>query len=90
MGLIPGLMAAGITSYKDTATIIKAEVLVVVAAAVGMLVPSLLEIPLGGIDFRTAIVGYWFPAALSNAINGLVLVPILMVAYDAVVSRSGR
>ncbi|MGC9347364.1 MAG: ECF transporter S component [Anaerolineae bacterium] len=90
MGFIPGLMAAGITSYKDTATIIKAEVLVVVAAAVGMLVPSLLEIPLGGIDFRTAIVGYWFPSALSNAINGLVLVPILMVAYDAVVSRSGR
>ena len=90
MGFIPGLMAAGITSYKETSTIIKAEVLVVVAAAVGILVPSLLEIPLGGIDFRTAIVGYWLPAALSNAINGLVLVPILMVAYDAVVSRSGR
>ncbi len=90
MGLIPGLMALGITSYKETNTIIKAEILVVIAAAVGMLVPSLLEIPLGGIDLRTAIVGYWLPSALSNAINGLVLVPILMVAYDAVVSRSGR
>ena len=90
IGLIPGLMALGITSYKETATIIKAEVLVVIAAAVGMLVPSLLEVPLGGIDLRTAIVGYWLPSALSNAINGLILVPILMVAYDAVVSRSGR
>ncbi|MGC9522941.1 MAG: ECF transporter S component [Anaerolineae bacterium] len=90
MGLIPGLMALGIKSYKDTNTIIKAEILVVVGAAVGMLVSSLLEIPLGGIDLRTAVVGYWFPSALSDAINGLVLVPILMVAYDAVVSRSGR
>ncbi len=90
MGLLPGLMAAGITSYKDTATIIKAEILVVLAAAVGMIVPSLLEIPLGGIDMNTAIIGYWFPSFLSNTVNGLVLVPILMVAYDAVVSRSGR
>jgi energy-coupling factor transport system substrate-specific component len=49
-----------------------------------------LEIPLSGIDLNTAIVGYWFPSFLSNAINGLVLVPILMVAYDAVVARSGR
>lgn len=90
MGLIPGLMAVGISSYKETAVIIKAEILVLVGAAVGMLVPSLLEIPLSGIDFNTAIVGYWLPAFLSNAINGLVLVPILMVAYDAVISRSGR
>ena len=70
--------------------LIKAEILVVIATAVGMLVPSLLEIPLSGIDLNTAIVGYWFPSFLSNAINGLVLVPILMVAYDAVVARSGR
>ena len=90
MGLIPGLMAVGIASYKAKATIIKAEILVVVGAAIGMLVPSLLEIPLSGIDLSTAIVGYWLPSFLSNAINGLILVPILMVAYDAVVSRSGR
>jgi len=90
MGLIPGLMAVGITSYVNKATLIKAEILVIIAAAVGMLVPSLLEIPLSGIDLNTALVGYWLPSALSNAINGLVLVPILMVAYEAVVARSGR
>ena len=55
-----------------------------------MLVPSLLEIPLSGLDLNTAIVGYWLPSFLSNLVNGLILVPILMVAYDAVVSRSGR
>jgi len=92
MGLIPGLIGllGAVVSFKDKSTLIKAEVLVVVAVLVGMLVPSLLEIPLSGIDFNTAIVGYWLPAALSNIINGLILVPILMVAYDAVVARSGR
>lgn len=92
MGLIPGLigMLGAVKSYKDTGTIIKAEILVILGAVIGMLVPSLLEIPLSGIDFATAITGYWFPAALSNVINGVILVPILMVAYDAVVARSGR
>ena len=92
MGMIPGfiLLFGEITSFKDRGTIIKAEILVVIGAIVGMLVPSLLEIPLSGIDFATAIGGYWFPAALTDIINGVILVPILMVAYDAVVARSGR
>jgi len=90
MGMIPGLIAAGIVSYKAKETIIKAELFVVIGAAVGMLLPSLLEIPFSGIDFSTAIVGYWLPAAGTDIINGLILVPILMVAYDAVVARSGR
>jgi energy-coupling factor transport system substrate-specific component len=54
------------------------------------LVPSLLEIPLSGIDINTALIGYFLPAGISNMINGLILVPILMVAYDAVAARSGR
>jgi energy-coupling factor transport system substrate-specific component len=90
MGMIPGLIAAGIVSYKAKETIIKAEIFIVIGAAVGILVPSLLEIPFSGIDLKTAIVGYWLPAAGTNIINGLILVPILMVAYDAVVARSGR
>ena len=90
MGLIPGLMAASVVSFKDRGTLVKAVIYSIIGAAVGILVPSLLEIPLSGIDFNTAIVGYWFPAFLSNAVNGAILVPILMVAYDAVASRSGR
>lgn len=90
MGLIPGLMYGTFSSFRERSTLIKAAIYSVVGAAVGILVPSLLEIPLSGIDFNTAIVGYWLPAALSNAINGAILVPILMVAYDAVASRSGR
>jgi energy-coupling factor transport system substrate-specific component len=90
MGLIPGLIAGGIVSFRDTATILKAELFVILGVVVGMIVPSLLEIPLSGIDLSTALVGYFLPAALSDAINGLILVPILMVAYDAVAKRSGR
>ncbi len=90
MGLIPGLMAYSFKSFKDRSTIIRAEILVVIGVIVGMIVPSLLEIPLSGIDFNTAIVGYFTPAAISNIINGLILVPILMVAYAAVAARSGR
>lgn len=92
MGLIPGLlgMLGPVTSFKARGTILKAEILVVIGAAIGMLVPSLLEIPISGIDFSTAIVGYWVPAMLGNIVVGLILVPILMVAYDAIIARSGR
>ncbi len=90
MGMLPGIIAVGIVSFKSQSAIIKAEIGVAAGALIGILVPSLLEIVLSGIDVSTAIVGYWLPAALTNLINGLILVPILMVAYDAVVARSGR
>ncbi len=90
MGLIPGLIAFSLVSFRDGKSILKAELFVIIGVIVGMLVPSLLEIPLSGIDLNTAIVGYFFPAAISDLINGLILVPILMVAYDAVAKRSGR
>lgn len=90
MGLIPGLVAPMITSYKSWGSIWKVEVAVVLGAAIGMLIPSLLEIPISGIDMNTAIVGYWIPATISDIVNGVILVPILMVAYDAIAARSGR
>lgn len=90
MGFIPGLIAPLIVSYKAWSSIWKAEVMVILGAALGMLFSSLLEIPLSGIDFKTAIAGYWIPAAVSNIINGVILVPILMVAYDAIAARTGR
>jgi len=90
LGFIPGLIAPLIVSYKAWSSIWKAEVMVILGAAIGMLFSSLLEIPLSGIDFKTAIGGYWVPAAVSDIINGVILVPILMVAYDAIAARSGR
>ena len=90
MGLIPGLITASIVSFKDVKSIVLAEVFVVLGAIIGMLFASMLEIPLSGVDFATAWGGYFTPVVLSNIVNGVILVPILMVAYDAVASRSGR
>ncbi|GAB4276963.1 MAG: hypothetical protein Kow0080_27670 [Candidatus Promineifilaceae bacterium] len=90
MGLIPGLIALSIKSFRDRPTIIKAVVYSAIGAAIGILFASLTEIPISGIDMNTALVGYFMPAALSNIINGAVLVPILMIAYAAVQERSGR
>ncbi len=90
MGLITGLMTVPAGSWRDTATILKAELFVILGVIVGMLVPSLLEIPLSGIDFETALIGYFLPAAIGNIVVGLILVPILLVAYDAVAQRTGR
>jgi len=90
MGLIPGLIWMSLPSLKEGSAILKAELFVILGAAIGMLVPSFLEIPFSGLDVNTALLGYWLPATLSNVVNGLILVPILMIAYDAVAARSGR
>jgi energy-coupling factor transport system substrate-specific component len=90
MGLIPGLIYMSIKNYKSGASIFRAELFAALGVIVGMLFSSLLEIPLSGVDLNTALVGYFTPSVISNLINGLILLPILMVAYDAIASRSGR
>lgn len=90
MGMIPGLIYHTFKDYKSGSSIIRAEIFVIIGVVVGMLFSSLLEIPLSGVDFTTALVGYFVPSTLSNLVNGLILVPILMIAYDAIAARSGR
>jgi energy-coupling factor transport system substrate-specific component len=90
MGMIPGFAAAMITSYRDVKSLVIADVFVIVGVVVGMGFSSLSEIFVSGIDFATAFGGYFLPAALTNIVNGIILVPILMVAYDAIASRTGR
>ncbi|HEY71650.1 MAG: hypothetical protein B6I35_08300 [Anaerolineaceae bacterium 4572_32.2] len=90
MGLVPGFAAAMITSYRDTKSLVIADVFVVLGVVVGIGFSSLSEIFVSGIDFATALGGYFMPAALTNIVNGIILVPILMVAYDAIAARTGR
>lgn len=90
MGLVPGLIAGGITSFKDQGTLIKAAIYSILGAAVGMLFASVTEKFISGLDWNTALIGYFTPAFITDAVNGAILVPILLVAYDAVASRSGR
>ena len=90
MGLIPGLMAGQVKSFKDQGTLIKAVIYSVIGAAVGMLFAAVTEKFIGGLEWSVALGGYFMPAFISNAVNGGILVPILMIAYDAVAARSGR
>jgi energy-coupling factor transport system substrate-specific component len=90
MGLVAGLMAFSFTSFKAGATLLKAELYVFLGVVVGMGVASLSEMWVSGADINTVIYGNFLPAVTANLINGWLLVPILMIAYDAVVSRSGR
>jgi hypothetical protein len=62
----------------------------IVGILVGMLFASVMEKLTGGIDWATAIGGYWVPAIVGNTLVTVILLPILMVAYQAVVSRRGR
>jgi energy-coupling factor transport system substrate-specific component len=90
MGMIPGLATAMIVNYRARNDILKAIGWGTLGIAVGMLVASLLEIPMGGIDLSTALVGYFTPAFLGNFVVTVVLLPILMIAFAAVISRRGR
>ena len=90
MGMIPGFAAAMITSYRDVKSLVIADVFVVIGAVVGMGFASLTEVVFSGLDFATAFTGYFLPAALTDIVNGIILVPILMVAYDAIALRTGR
>lgn len=90
MGLFPGLIAAGIVSYKNRDSIIKAEIWVVIGILVGMGLASISEMWVSGADMATVIYLNFIPSVITNLVWGLVLTPILMVAYDAVAARSGR
>lgn len=90
MGLVAGLFYASITDFRSVRDIVTAEIAVVLGAAVGMFVASISEMWVSGIDFTTAMVQNFTPAFITNIVWGLVLTPILMVAYSAIVRRSGR
>ncbi len=90
MGLIPGFAASMITDYRATRSFVIADLFSILGVIVGMGLASLSEMWVSGVDLSTAIVGYFVPAALTDIVNGIILVPILMVAYAAIVSRTGR
>jgi len=90
MGFIPGLAMQMIKDYRKPRDICIAVGFGIVGILVGMLFASVMEKLTGGIDWATAIGGYWVPASIGNTIVTVILLPILMVAYQAVVSRRGR
>jgi energy-coupling factor transport system substrate-specific component len=67
-----------------------AEVFSVIGVLLGMGLASISELWVSGADVSTVIFANFIPAIVPDLINGLILLPILMVAYSAVVKRSGR
>lgn len=90
MGMIPGLIMLAITDFKARPQILKAVGWGTLGIAVGMLFASLTEMFVGGIDFNTALVGYFVPAFLGNFVVTAILLPILMIAFAGVAARRGR
>jgi len=90
MGLVPGLIATSIVDFKAAKSLLMGELFVILGAAVGMGVASISEMWVSGADMNTVIFANFIPSFVSNIVNGLILLPILMVAYAAIVQRSGR
>jgi len=90
MGLVAGLFVIFMTDFRSWKDLLFAEIAVIVGSAVGMFFSSLTEIWVSGITFAATMLQNFAPSFLSNIVNGLILTPILMVAYSAIVKRSGR
>jgi hypothetical protein len=57
---------------------------------IGIGFASLADIWINGYSFGTAMIGEFAPAAGPNILNSLILSPILLAAYQAIQSRTGR
>ncbi len=57
---------------------------------VGIGFAALADIWVNGYSFATAIIGEFAPAAGPNILNSMILSPILLAAYQAIQSRTGR
>lgn len=57
---------------------------------IGIGFAALADIWVNGYSFATAIIGEFAPAAGPNILNSMILTPILLAAYQAVQSRTGR
>ncbi len=90
MGLVAGLALSWVKNYANARNITIAVLFGLLGDALGMLFASVMEKVTGGIDWATALGGYWLPAFIGNALIIIILVPILLVAYNAVISRRSR
>ncbi len=90
MAMLPGLIWLTIVNFRDVKSIVRAEVMVLVGIILGMGLAAISEMWVSGTAFTTTVVENFLPAFITNAIWGLILVPILMVAYSAIQTRTGR
>ncbi len=93
LGFITGLAPLmGMMEFKTGRDYGMAALAAVVASFVGIGFPALIADPfiLRNIDIGAAISTEWLPASITDAINGAILTPILLYAWNAYKARSGR
>jgi energy-coupling factor transport system substrate-specific component len=78
------------TTYRAFKDILWADIFSALGVLIGMGLASISEMWVSGADISTVIYANFIPAIAPDLINGLILLPILMVAYAAIVKRSGR
>ncbi len=92
IGLIAGLAIYGtlrrLGYYRNPSLIVIAEVLSAVGIIVGIGFAAYTDIWVSKYDFAAAT-SEFVPAAVSDLIFGLILLPIFLVAYNAAVARRG-
>lgn len=90
IGLISGLVANRLGNLREPRTLALAVGFGVAGNLVGMLFASLTEMFTSGIDLNTALIGYFTPAFIGNAVVTIILLPILLVAYSSIAGRLSR
>lgn len=90
IGFVAGLVVyITLGRYMARRNIIFAEIFAIIGVVVGIGFAAYTDIWVSKYTIAAAT-GNFVPAALSDLVNGIILLPILLIAYNAAVRRSGR
>ncbi|HEV2656452.1 MAG TPA: ECF transporter S component [Ktedonobacteraceae bacterium] len=90
IGFIAGLAMLYTTGrYRTTRAIVIAEVFSAIAIIIGIGIAAYIDIWVSKISFAAAT-SEWIVAGVPDLLNGLILLPILLVAYNAAMRGRGR
>jgi energy-coupling factor transport system substrate-specific component len=91
VGFVPGLVMYFTKGrYNTVRRIVLAELFTVLGVIVGIGFASITDIWASKMTFVAVITTELIPSGLSDIVLGLILLPILLVAYNAALGRTGR
>lgn len=81
---------AAFALFSTKRNYVLAELWAAIGIVIGMGLASLSEMWVSGATMQAVIIENFVPAAATDLVNGLILLPILLAAYMAVAGRTGR
>ncbi len=90
MGFFAAFALLSVKEYRTGRDYAIAEIWAAIGVVIGMGIASLSEMWVSGADMQAVIFANFIPAAATDLVNGLILLPILLAAYMAVARRTGR